>query len=79
MGDKTVTVYSIPGCPWCRKAKEYLGEKGLPFIDYDVAEDHAKLEEMVQLTGQHTVPVVIVDSEIIVGFDEAMLDEALAE
>jgi glutaredoxin-like YruB-family protein len=76
--EKNVKVYSTPTCPWCRKAKEYLAEKGVQFTDFNVAEDRAKLQEMVQLTGQRGVPVIVIDDEMIVGFDQARIDQALA-
>jgi len=79
MADKDVRCYTIPTCPWCRKAKEYLVEKGVQFMDYNVAEDRAKLQEMMQLTGQRGVPVIVVGEEVIVGFNENRLDQALAE
>jgi glutaredoxin len=34
---------------------------------------------MIQKSGQMGVPVIIVDGQIIVGFNQAKLDEALAK
>ena len=76
--DKNVKIYSTPTCPWCRKAKEYLVEKGIQFTDFNVAEDRGKLQEMVQLTGQRGVPVIVIDNDIIVGFNQAKIDQDLA-
>ncbi len=78
MADKDVRIYSTPTCPWCRKTKEYLKEKGVQFTDINVAEDRAKLEEMVQLTGQRGVPVIVIGGDVIVGFSQSKIDEALA-
>lgn len=78
MAEKNVKVYSTPSCPWCRKAKEYLVEKGVQFTDFNVSEDRSKLQEMVELTGQRGVPVIIIDNEQIVGFDQQKIDQALA-
>ena len=78
MTDKNVKVYSTPTCPWCRKAKEYLVGKGIQFTDFNVAEDRGKLQEMVQLTGQRGVPVIVIDNDIIVGFNQAKIDQDLA-
>jgi len=72
-------MYSTPTCPWCRKAKEFLQEKGIQYSDYNVAEDREKLQEMVQLTGQHGVPVITVGDEVVVGFNQAKIEEALTE
>ena len=34
---------------------------------------------MIQKTGQMGVPVILVDDNIIIGFNQAKLDEALAK
>lgn len=72
-----VKIYSTPTCPNCNLAKEYLKEKNIPFEIIDVAEDPAKAEEMVQKSGQMSVPVILVDENIIVGFDKEKLNQAL--
>lgn len=78
MADKDIKVYSTPTCPWCKKVKEYLTSKGVPYTDYNVAGDKAKLDEMVNLTGQRGVPIVVIDGEVIVGFDQGKIDQAIA-
>lgn len=77
MADKEVRIYTTPTCPWCRKVKEYLTEKNIPFTDFDVSQDREKLEEMVNLTGQRGVPVIAVGDEVIVGFNQSRIDQAL--
>lgn len=73
-----VTVYSTPTCPYCKLAKAYLDEKGIPFTGIDVSTDAAKAEEMIQKSGQLGVPVIDIDGQIIVGFDRPRIDAALA-
>jgi S1-C subfamily serine protease len=51
---------------------------GVKFNEYDVSLDHAAAQEMVQLTGQMGVPVIVVDNEIIIGFDRQRLQALLA-
>jgi len=43
-----------------------------------VAADREKAQEMIQKSGQMAVPVIMIDDEIMVGFDQARLDELLA-
>lgn len=78
MADKEIKVYSTPTCPWCRKAKEYLDSKGINYENYNVAEERDKFQEMVDLSGQRGVPVLKIDDEIIVGFNQPKIDQALA-
>jgi len=78
MADKNVTIYSTPTCPYCKRAKDYLTQKGIPFTDYNVAEDKEKAKEMIQKSKQMGVPVIIVGDEVIVGFNQAKLDSLLS-
>jgi glutaredoxin len=44
----------------------------------NVVEDAAAREELVRLTGRTAVPVIVVGDHVIVGFDRARLQAALA-
>jgi glutaredoxin 3 len=57
--------------------KEYLSQKGVPFVEYDVSRDRKAAQEMVNKTGQMGVPVTILDGQIVVGFNRARLDDIL--
>ena len=59
--------------------KEYLSRKGVSYTDYDVAVDREKANEMIQKSGQMGVPVIIIDGEVMVGFNQAQLDKLLAQ
>ena len=71
--DKHVTIYSTPTCHFCQLAKEFFGEHNIPFTNYDVSVDAGKRMEMVQMTGQLGVPVIVVDGSVMVGFDRDRL------
>jgi len=71
----TVKVYSTPDCPWCRKAKEYLKAKNIPFEDIDVSTDMQAATDMVQKSGQRGVPVLEIDGQIVIGFNPRKIDE----
>ncbi|HAV92378.1 TPA: NrdH-redoxin [candidate division WOR-3 bacterium] len=72
-----VKVYSTPTCPWCVKAKQYFASKNIPYTDINVAVDRNAAMEMVQKSGQQGVPVIEIDGNIIVGFDQARIDSLL--
>jgi len=44
-----------------------------------VAKDREKAQEMIQKSGQMGVPVISVDGEVVVGFDQALLDKLLSQ
>ena len=59
--------------------KEYLSQKGLTYQDINVAENKEAAKEMIQKSKQMGVPVIFVDGEFVVGFNQAKLDELLAK
>lgn len=75
---KTVTIYSTPTCHFCHMAKEYFAANNVEFTEHDVAADIEKRKEMVDLTGQMGVPVIKIENDIIIGFDEGKVSELLA-
>jgi len=78
MTDKKVVVYSTPTCPYCKRAKDYLSRKGIPFVDHNVAQDRDAAKEMIQKSGQMGVPVITIDGEVVVGFNQTLLDRLLS-
>jgi len=78
MADKKVVVYSTPTCPYCKRVKDYLTQKDVAFSDYNVAEDREKAKEMIDKSKQMGVPVIVIDSDVVVGFNQAKLDSLLA-
>ncbi len=72
-----VKVYSTPTCPYCKMAKEYLTSKEVSFKEFDVSADISAREEMVKLSGQMGVPVIVVGGEVVIGFDQGRIDSLL--
>jgi len=72
-----IKVYSTPTCPYCKMAKDYLHSKDAPFEDIDVSSDNQAAEEMVKISGQMGVPVVVVDGQVVVGFDKTRIETLL--
>jgi glutaredoxin len=58
-------------------AKDFFKEKNISYQEFNVAEDHAKRQEMVEKSGQMGVPVIQVNDSIIVGFNKPKLVELL--
>ena len=72
-----VKVYSTPTCPWCKRTKQLLDENKIPYQNFDVASDKAARDDMVSKTGQLGVPVVDIDGDILVGFNEQWIRQKL--
>ena len=70
MKAKKITIYSTPTCHYCNLAKDFFGEKGIKYEEFNVAVDLAKRQEMVEKSGQMGVPVIDIGGKIVSGFDE---------
>lgn len=74
---KTVQIYSTPTCVYCKLAKDYFKAKNVSYTEFNVAEDDARREEMLQKSGQMGVPVIDIGGEIFVGFNKPEIEAAL--
>jgi glutaredoxin len=57
--------------------KEFLSREGHVFEAKNIEEDDAAYDELLSL-GARSVPVTVVDGQVITGFDQARLRAALA-
>ena len=63
---------------FCGKVKEFLSQNKVDFVDRDVANDETALAELEKL-GYMTTPVILVDREVVVGFDRSKLELLLQQ
>lgn len=78
---KTVTIYTTPTCHFCHLAKDYFTANDISFTEHNVATDMEKRQEMVEMTGQMGVPVIVIhekgqEPSAMVGFSEDMFAQA---
>lgn len=75
----SVTLYTAPTCGFCHQLKSYLNQRGVAHTEYDVSRDRNAAMEMVRISGQQGVPVLMVDGQVVVGFDRRRIDQLLAQ
>lgn len=73
----SVVIYTTPTCGFCHQAKYYLQQRGVPFVEIDVSRDVQAAMELVRLSGQQGVPVIVIDGQVILGFDRPAIDRLL--
>lgn len=73
---RPVTIYTRPGCTTCRRAKRFLVARGIAYTEIDLAEDSAASRWVTIRAGGET-PVVVVEGEVMVGFDQDALERLL--
>jgi len=77
MNTKNITIYSTPTCHFCHMAKDFFKANNVAYTEYDVASNLEKRKEMIEKSGQMGVPVIIIDDELIVGFDKPKIAKLL--
>ncbi|OAT81663.1 glutaredoxin family protein [Desulfotomaculum copahuensis] len=68
-----VKLYALSTCPWCKKVKQLLNEKEIPYecVDVDLlkgAEQEQALVEVDRLTGKRAFPVTVINGKAIQGY-----------
>jgi glutaredoxin len=69
--------YSIPTCPHCKVAREYLLGKRVDFIEFDVSTNRAALRAMLLMTSRAEVPALVAGDTAVVGFNPQSWDALL--
>lgn len=72
-----ILVYTTQTCPWCKKVKEWFKSKRIKFTELDVTEEDKYRDQLIEKSSQLSVPVIDIDGEIIIGFDEKELETAV--
>ena len=70
-------VYSAPWCGWCRKTVEWLDERGVAYENRDVEANDTYRKELVSHSGGTSVPVVVIDGEVVRGFNADRMEELI--
>ena len=73
-----VLLFSTSTCSWCRRAKRYFKDRGVPFKEINIERDPDAARDIVRKTGQTSVPVIKIGSKWIVGFDRERIEKELA-
>lgn len=66
--DGKVILYSASWCGYCKKTREFLNEKSIPFYEYDI-EKSAIGHDQYRAIGGRGVPVLLVNQNVIRGYN----------
>jgi len=68
---QTVKMYATATCPYCIRAKQLLGERGVTQIEeVRVDLDPSARVRMMELTGRRTVPQIFIGATHVGGCDD---------
>ncbi len=65
-----VTLYTTAFCPYCQRAKSLLDEKAVAYTEYAVDNQPQLRQEMMERSGQRTVPQIWIGEQHVGAFDD---------
>jgi glutaredoxin 3 len=68
----SITVYTTDACPNCVRVKQLLDARGVQYDEINLARDADGRAQLSQRTGMMTFPQVLVDGELVGGFQETL-------
>jgi len=79
---KKIMLYALSTCPFCTMAKKYFTSHQVVYdsVDVDLLKEDEKektISEVQKISGRRAFPVIVIDDEVIVGYDELRIKEAL--
>lgn len=67
----TIKMYKTQACPYCVAAGRFLREiKGVELEEIDLTGDHAARIDLMERSGQRTVPQIWIGETHVGGYDE---------
>lgn len=72
-GAPLFVMYSTRGCGYCDKAREYLGNRDIDIVEFDIEQDAAARQDFETLMG-HGTPLIYRGYERVPGFNIRMLE-----
>ena len=72
-----VTLYSIPECDACDLVRLFLENHSVPFAEKDIQGNLSYQQELQAVSGQLTVPTILVGSDVVDGYSRSGIRTAL--
>jgi glutaredoxin 3 len=67
-----VIVYTTDPCSFCGRVKQLLKARGVAYEEVNLAKDPDGRAELVRRTGMMSFPQVVIDGEVLGGFQETL-------
>ena len=67
-----IKIYTTNWCPYCVMAKRYFDEQEMSYEEINIEEKGMSREELQKVTGGMSVPQIVIDDEVIGGYDNLM-------
>jgi glutaredoxin len=68
-----IILYGTESCPECKRAKSFFEENQIKFEYIDVGKNKKEANRIIEKTCQRKVPVIEINDEMIIRFDETKI------
>jgi glutaredoxin len=72
-----VLFFTQPGCLSCELLRVYLEAREIAFEEHDISVDFEARRTMLETYDSDETPTLVIDTEVVTGFDPARLDQLL--
>ena len=72
-----ILLFTQPGCLSCELMRVYLEARAVAFEERDITKDPEARRTMTETHGSNETPTMLIDDEVIIGFDPFLLDQIL--
>ena len=72
-----IKLYVNSSDPYCGMVENLLKYHNIEYERIEVSPAEEKLKELEEISGQNTVPVLVVDEKVFVGFDHEQIKKVL--
>ena len=69
---REITVYTSQRCSYCAAAKQLLSSRGYQYTEINMQDDEDLMVEIMQKSGQRTVPQIFVGEYLVGGYQELL-------
>ncbi len=74
---RNVKVYTQPACPPCEFVKNYFHMHEIKYELLNIKENADARNELINEYESMSTPTIVIDGEVIIGFDKERIDELL--
>lgn len=76
--DMEIVVYTTTACGYCKRARKYMGEHGIAYVEKNTEHSSEYRRELREL-GAHGVPFFLIDGNPHSGFEQSRFERALRD
>jgi glutaredoxin len=70
-----ILLFTQPGCFLCELMRIYLEAREVTFEERDISIDLDARRTMTETYGSNETPTLLLDGEVVIGFDPSLLDQ----